>query len=172
MSTRSSRSRSDYRRDPSPSNSGSELGGTSSGRDSSGIPGDSAQHNQFPGSLPIGSGVSGASIETPPKGENVANLFSEELITLGAATKFCPRRRAGRKVHSSTLHRWATRGSGGVFLEVLATPGGLCTSKPAIDRFFMRLTAARNLPGRPSQSCINPGHHEAVEAELARRFKI
>jgi hypothetical protein len=102
----------------------------------------------------------------------VIDLATERPISLSQAARYCPRLRPGRKVHSSTLFRWATRGSRGIYLEVLDTPGGLCTSKQAINRFFMRLTAARNLPGRQPQSSLTSEYHEAVEAELARRFKI
>jgi hypothetical protein len=66
------------------------------------------------------------------------DLEKEELIGLGAATRYVPRRR-GRKVHASTLHRWATRGYRGVLLDAVRTPSGWCTSVKAVQRFLSAL---------------------------------
>lgn|GEM_PF-822358 len=98
-------------------------------------------------------------------------LVCEGLITLTEATRYCPRRR-GRKVHVSTIFRWALRGCRGIRLEVLDTPSGLCTSLPALQRFFDQLTADRNLPRQRPQRSSGDKRHEAVEAELQRRFGI
>jgi len=98
-------------------------------------------------------------------------LVFEGLITLTEATRYCPRRR-GRKVHVSTVFRWALRGCRGIRLEVMDTPSGLCTSLPALQRFFERLTVNRNLPRQRPQPPIGDRRHEAVEAELQRRFGI
>ena len=100
------------------------------------------------------------------------DLVSEGLISLSTAARLCPRQRLGRKVHTSTLYRWATTGTRGIQLEVLDTPGGLCTSAPAIQRFFAKLTAARNLPRQQPRQPRGKENHEAVEAELKRRFGI
>jgi hypothetical protein len=59
-----------------------------------------------------------------------------------------------------------------VYLEVIATPGGLCTSVPAMRRFFQRLTAAQGLPRQQPPQQWTDEQHAAIEAELARRFKI
>ena len=99
----------------------------------------------------------------------------EELLTLSEAARFCPRRRRGRKPHVSTVYRWATRGSHGCVLDTLRTPGGLCTTKEALRRFFSQLTG-----GKPSHfhqgSCLRGApdemHHVAVEEELKRRFRV
>lgn len=100
------------------------------------------------------------------------DLLSEGLITLAEAAKYCPRRRQGRKVHTTTLARWGRRGNRGVCLEVLDTPSGLCTSLPALSRFFGRLTEARDFPCERPERHVSDAEHEAVEAELARRFGI
>ena len=47
------------------------------------------------------------------------DFTQEPLIPFIQATAHVPRRRAGRKVAVSTLHRWATRGLRGVVLESL-----------------------------------------------------
>jgi len=100
------------------------------------------------------------------------DLVAEGLITFSKAARLCPCRRRGRNVHTSTLYRWATRGIRGVHLEVLDTPSGLCTSEPAIKRFFAKLTVARNLPSQRPQPPRDEKQHEAIEAELNRRFGI
>jgi hypothetical protein len=107
--------------------------------------------------------------DVPPSGD----LVTEGLITLTEATRYCPRRRKGRKAHFTTVFRWATRGIRGECLEVIDTPSGLCTSRPALLRFFAKLTVARNLPRqRPQPPNSQEQQHEAVEAELKRRFRI
>ena len=98
--------------------------------------------------------------------------FSEELLTLSEAARFCPRRRQGKKPHLSTLHRWATRGSRGVVLDTLQTPGGLCTSKEALRRFFGQLTSAKNLASRNCQPRQDEHRHAVAERELKRRFGV
>ena len=68
------------------------------------------------------------------------DISQEELITFAEAAKRLPRRRAGRKVNVSTLHRWCTRGCQGVRLEFLKIGGIRCTSMAALQRFFDALT--------------------------------
>ncbi len=68
------------------------------------------------------------------------DIGREELITFAEAAKLLPRRRKGRKVHVSTLHRWCSKGVHGVRLEYLTVGGTRCTSVPALQRFFDALT--------------------------------
>jgi len=68
------------------------------------------------------------------------DISQEELITLTEAAKRLPRRRAGRKVNVSTLHRWCTHGCQGVRLAFLKIGGTRCTSIAALQRFFDALT--------------------------------
>lgn len=68
------------------------------------------------------------------------DIGREELITFAEAAKLLPRRRQGRKLHVSTLHRWCTKGVRGVRLEYLSVGGTRCTSVPALQRFFDALT--------------------------------
>ena len=53
-----------------------------------------------------------------------------------------PRRRGGKRIHVSTLHRWATKGSRGVTLETTRVGGTLCSSRDALARFFERQSSA------------------------------
>jgi len=65
---------------------------------------------------------------------------TETLISLTEAAKLLPRRRGGRKPHVSTLYRWSIGGCKGVILETIQVGGTRCTSRPALARFFRRLT--------------------------------
>ena len=68
------------------------------------------------------------------------DLSSETVMTLGQATKHLPRRRQGKKPHTSTIYRWAMNGVQGVRLEVIRVGGTLCTSLEALQRFCERCT--------------------------------
>lgn len=68
------------------------------------------------------------------------DLQTESIVSLTEATKYIPRRRAGRKCHVSTLHRWAKDGCRGIRLEAIRVGGTLCTSLEALQRFCDRLT--------------------------------
>ncbi len=69
--------------------------------------------------------------------------LNESLLSLPETAKLVPRRRAGRKVATSTIYRWINRGVAGIRLEALSAGGGLVTSREALDRFFRDVTAAR-----------------------------
>jgi hypothetical protein len=60
---------------------------------------------------------------------------------------------AGRKLAFSTLFRWCTRGLYGVKLEAVRVGGVLCTSEPALGRFFSALP----LDGRARTNATTPG---------------
>jgi hypothetical protein len=70
------------------------------------------------------------------------------LVRLGDVPdlRCLPRRRRGRKLHKSTPFRWANPGVRGIRLEVIRVGGTLCTTVPALQRFFERLAA---LPSSP-----------------------
>lgn len=65
------------------------------------------------------------------------DIATEQPIPLNQVPKLkcIPRRRAGKRLHISTVHRWATRGLQGVKLETIRFGGTLCTSIEAIQRF-------------------------------------
>lgn len=69
---------------------------------------------------------------------------TEQLLSLTAAAKSLPARRAGKKVHVSCAYRWTTVGCRGVVLESIQVGGTRCTSREALARFFDRLTRPVN----------------------------
>jgi hypothetical protein len=73
-------------------------------------------------------------------GRILAITIDETVLPLADAAKGLPRRRGGRQVHPSTLHRWATAGCRGVRLETIQIGGTRCTSREALQRFFERLS--------------------------------
>lgn len=93
-------------------------------------------------------------------------LTNEDLLTLPAAAKTV--KRNGRSVATSTVYRWATRGIDGIRLETIQAGGVLCTSKPAVDRFFTRLTAQKN--GGPDPLPEHQTRQADVQARLNRHF--
>ncbi len=68
------------------------------------------------------------------------DLFNGDCLTLAAAARILPRGRKGKKVHTSTLYRWATGGLKGVTLETVRRGGTIYTSKEALREFFARLS--------------------------------
>ncbi len=64
------------------------------------------------------------------------DLSTEDVMPLKEAAPITP----GRP-HVATLFRWASRGVGGVKLEVVRVGGKTCTSREALQRFCDRLTA-------------------------------
>ncbi|WP_390622211.1 DUF1580 domain-containing protein [Tautonia marina] len=61
------------------------------------------------------------------------------MIALADVPGILPKRRGGRKVHTSTVWRWAMKGYRGTRLETLRVGGTLCTSREALERFFGRI---------------------------------
>ena len=60
---------------------------------------------------------------------------NEEVIPLGEVPALLPKRR-GKKVHISTIYRWAKSGVYGHRLETIKVGGATCTSTEALQRFF------------------------------------
>jgi hypothetical protein len=93
--------------------------------------------------------------------------LTEEIVTLAEAAKLCPKRRGGRPTHPSCLYRWTSAGCKGVVLESLQVGGTRCTSREALARFFVKLTAAANgTPALPPVSKQQRRAMEAVEKQL------
>ncbi len=63
----------------------------------------------------------------------------EELLTLSQAAKCLPKV-DGRKVCNTTLWRWCRLGLRGVSLQYVRVGRRLCTSRPALLRFFTTLS--------------------------------
>jgi hypothetical protein len=105
------------------------------------------------------------------------SIASDTVIPLSMVGDYCPRRRAGKKVHSSTAQRWAKTGCVAddgtrVTLETIRVGRTLCTSVEALQRFFDRLSAQpqgkaqQALADRPSAD-THRHKQERVELELA-----
>jgi hypothetical protein len=67
--------------------------------------------------------------------------YTEHLVALHEVPDQLPRRR-GRKVHPSSVYRWAQRGVAGVRLEIVMVGAITYTSREAIARFMAASTAA------------------------------
>ncbi len=76
-------------------------------------------------------------------------LQNETLISFTQAAAYLPRR-FGRKVHSSSIWRWARRGISGIQLECCRLRARFYTSAEALDRFADRLS--RLPPNRGDKS--------------------
>lgn len=85
----------------------------------------------------------------------------ETLIALADVPANLPDRRGGRRPHISCVYRWSQRGCRGVVLETLQIGGTRCTSLEALQRFFERLTAARN--GAPAPTRTSKQRQRATE---------
>lgn len=96
--------------------------------------------------------------------------LDEQALSLPAAAKLVPRRRAGRKVATSTLYRWITHGVRGVRLEAMAAGGGLVTSREALERFFAALTALRRATALNASPTGDDTKVSAITAEADRAF--
>jgi hypothetical protein len=94
------------------------------------------------------------------------DINNEELLLLRDAAAILPRRRRGRKPNVSTLWRWVKRGHRGTRLEAVAVGGSLCTSREALQRFMLRLTAARGL-GDPQVLAVQTPRQRRHDAEAA-----
>jgi hypothetical protein len=87
-------------------------------------------------------------------------ISGEQLLPLGRAARELPELRGGRPVNPATLRRWACKGLRGVRLEVLRCGGTVCTSREALQRFFLALSGAAEpsaigTPRQPSLKEVN-----------------
>jgi hypothetical protein len=67
--------------------------------------------------------------------------ISEKLVRLSDVPRldWLPLKRAGRRLHLSTVYRWCQRGLRGVKLEMVQCGGTRCTTETALLRFFAAL---------------------------------
>ena len=83
------------------------------------------------------------------------DVFAEEVVSLAEATKRLPKIRNGKRLHLSTLFRWAQGGKlandgAQVRLETIQLGGTKCTSLEALQRFFDRLTGDQEVVTPPT----------------------
>jgi hypothetical protein len=89
----------------------------------------------------------------------------ESLLTMAQGAALLPRRRAGKKPHTSTLYRWASTGLRGIRLEAVQVDGTMCTSRDALARFVALLSSLR-----PTQTVDNPPVSAASVAAVDARL--
>ena len=70
------------------------------------------------------------------------NNDPQEYIPLSEVPERLPFRRRGKRVHKSTVWRWASRGVRGHKLKTWRVGGTTCTTQAAIDE-FISLTSER-----------------------------
>ena len=63
------------------------------------------------------------------------DVHSENLVGLAEAGLHLPAHADGKRIHPSTLYRWARTGFSGVRLETIRVGRRLCTSRQALQRF-------------------------------------
>lgn len=77
----------------------------------------------------------------PIRGPEPHDLYYEDLIPLSKVPEHLPYRLSGKKLHISTIYRWASpRGLRGVRLETAQIGGSRYTSVEALMRFSSRIT--------------------------------
>lgn len=79
-------------------------------------------------------------------------LDRHELLTFPEAAAALPRRRNGAKTAVSTLWRWSTRGSRGVFLRVTRIGGNVYISRADLIDFIERRSSPPKAQPFPSPS--------------------
>ena len=93
------------------------------------------------------------------------DLYSETVLSLRDAAKSLPGRN-GRKIHISTLYRWANRGVKGIRLETVRVGGTLCTSQEALQRFCDGLSGSDIPVPKPRESLARRRAIERAEQQL------
>ena len=89
----------------------------------------------------------------------------EEYIPLAQVSKlpFIPRRRRGRKLHSSTVFRWAQKGLNGVRLRTTQFGGTKVTTVTWLQDFFARLSTNAHSGEVLDDAADN---HRAIDSDL------
>ena len=89
------------------------------------------------------------------------DLDQEQPITLSQVPIYVPRR-GGKKVHSSTVYRWATKGARGRVLESVMVGGIRYTTIEAVRRFLSANSQVSNMTRYGLQDELD----QAIEEEL------
>ena len=83
--------------------------------------------------------------------------LTEALLTLTQAAATLP-----SKPHASTIHRWRLRGVRGIRVETIMVGGRRYTSREALERFSVRLTASA--AGTPPPARTSKQRQKAIAA--------
>ena len=99
------------------------------------------------------------------------DLSNEEVLSLSDAARALPSVH-GRRIHPSTLWRWARKGIKGQRLEYLRIGRAIVTTRRALNDFAARLAAADAAPGisptLPQQSTRRPRSDAQRTQDIAR----
>lgn len=91
---------------------------------------------------------------------NLEQLAEEELQPLSNLAREVVNREGSKGVNVATLWRWTMRGCKGIKLESLMCGGVRMSSKPALSRFFAKLTALAN--GETAPIVSTKGRERAI----------
>lgn len=94
------------------------------------------------------------------------DVASAKLLTLAQAAKQLPRRRLGRPVSPSTLHRWRYPGLHGVRLSCVRVGSVWYMTQDAIQEFCERLSVDAPAASTPPSSQQERDPAEDVERQL------
>ena len=92
------------------------------------------------------------------------DLAAEEVLSLSDAARALPSVH-GRRVHPSTLWRWARKGIRGVRLEYARLGRSILTTRAALTDFAARLAAADFAPGTPPAPSPRPARRPRSDAQ-------
>ena len=101
----------------------------------------------------------------------MSRVLDEPHITPTALARLVRLEETSRPVHAVTILRWITRGvrvrGQTVKLEALRLGGRWVTSRPALDRFLARLTAASSGEATPPFAATPAVEDERADRELS-----
>lgn len=96
------------------------------------------------------------------------DLNTEQLLRAADVPDltWLPKRRNGTKLARETVLKWVRDGLRGIHLEHVLVGGVVCTSEPALKRFFVRLSAppAEQHQPTPEESRDSQSQAEAILA--------
>ena len=93
----------------------------------------------------------------------------DDLRPLAGYARRLPSSRPGKRIHKSTLFRWATRGARGVVLRTSRLGSGRYTCDAWVAEFMDRLTCVDVPPDRPNRRGHTDSERREIEAELGIR---
>ena len=95
------------------------------------------------------------------------DLSKERILTFPELAGHMPRRRRGRPVHVSTIHRWRGTGVRGIRLDAVRIGGAWHTSWEAFARFCEALTALESGTEQPAATSSTTAFgHPTADASL------
>ena len=95
------------------------------------------------------------------------DITKETPISLTEATKILPPI-DGRRLHVSSVWRWARKGIGGITLEYVRVGGRVCTSAEAISRFVNALAALDGVPAARTPVPQSPATRKRSASQRAK----